>query len=137
MFLAFSFKENKNKIYVKHFIYLISLMELGKNHSNFNIKLKKNNFILKKKSKKTQIIRSPNRNKIAQFHVSRKNFILISSIDLLVPNLKINVVFLIKFLKKILISFESSSIFIKNIKINYSTNLFLNKINFFIIWLKD
>lgn len=130
-------KENKNKIYVKHFIYLVSLMELNKNHSNFNIKLKKNNFIFKKNFKKTQILRSPNRHKIAQFHVSRKNFILISSIDLLISSLKINVVFLIKFLKKILISFESSSIFVKNIKINYSTNLFLNKINFCITWLKD
>lgn len=125
-----STKNSDNKIYVKHFIYLISLIELNNEYHNIKIILKKNHFIFKKKTKKVQVLRSPNRHKVAQFHVSRRNFFLLSSIQLIIPKVNTNIFFLINYFNKTLLSFESSSIFIKNIKINYHTNLYLNKIYF-------
>ena len=128
----FPFKSEKNsdkKIYTKHFIYLMSLIELNNEYSNIKIKLKKNNFIFKKFNNKVQTLRSPNRHKIAQFHVSRRFFFLLSSIQLIIPKVNTNIFFLINYFNKTLISFESSSIFIKNIKIKFSTTLTLTKIN--------
>lgn len=110
------------KIYTKHLLYFFCLLEL--NNNLLKIKFSKNFLNFKKIKKKTQILRSPNRHKIAQFHIAKKSYMINSSIYLTSRNRINSFISLTKLIVSSFLNFESSMIFVKNIKI--STNLTVN-----------
>jgi len=128
LFPIYTNKINDSKIYVKHILYLISLLELNNNCKTVKLVLNKNKIVFKKNKNKIQILRSPNRHKKAQFHICKRFYFLVSYFQISWSKINLNNLYLINYINKILLSFESSTMYIKNIKSNLQTYLTLNKI---------
>ena len=112
------------KIYTKHLLLFFCLLEL-KQKNNFNLLYRSNFLSLRKKTKATQILRSPNRHKIAQFHII-KNYYLINSkfsLKIKINNINYNILLIYNFLILNFLNFESSLLFIKNVQLISKINL--------------
>lgn len=113
-----------NKIYARHFLYIIGLIELHNNtNKKFNSKLQTSYFIQKKISNSTQILRSPNRHKIAQFHIAKKQFIITHNLILKFNDQRKfnNLIPLLNLVSTNFINFESTLLYIKNLKLTFKS----------------
>lgn len=119
------------KIYTRHFLYFFGMLELNNiNKNKLGIKLSKGFFNKKKLKHSTQILRSPNRHKVAQFHVIKKFYNINFSFKILCKNTKINqFASIISLMKNTFNLFESSMIYTKNVKIGLHSILKLKLIN--------
>lgn len=106
------------------------MLELNNDDAKLNVKLNKGFFNRKKLKHSTQILRSPNRHKIAQFHIVKKMYKINFSFKILFRNTKLNqFVTVISLIKNTFNLFESSMIYTKNIKIYLNSILKLKYIN--------
>jgi hypothetical protein len=121
------------KIYTKYWLYYLCLIELNKNNESYKYKLNHNRINTKVLKGNTQTLRSPNRHKVAQFHTTKRHYETITTLQLSLKNTSnINILNFSAFILSTLIMFESSSSYIKNIKLiaKIYLPLFLNIHNF-------
>lgn len=114
------------KIYTKHFLYFFGILEMSKLFStNFKFVLNKVGFIRKIKKHNTQILRSPNRHKSAQFHVVQKKYQLHTSFIIRFnDNINFNKVpSILKLIEYYFLNFESSMLHSHNVSSEIS-NIF-------------
>ena len=106
---------------------LSEIIFLQKNNISFTCKPGIINF--KSNKNRTTILRSPNKNKVAQFHTIKKKYQTSMIMSFFFnKNKKMNIIILKDFLYSTFLNFETPLLFTKSIKINLLKNLKLNKI---------
>ena len=121
----FPFKLNKNKIkndriFVKYFLFFLALSESSNKSNNF-IKYNPGLFITKNQKNKTTILRSPNRHKVAQFHVCKNIYNINSTFYFKFRVTEVTTMLLLKVIKNLSYNFDSSLIYSKKIKLSIPT----------------
>ena len=126
----FPFKINKNKIkndriFVKYFLFFLALSESTNRSDNFN-KYNPGLFITKKRKNKTTILRSPNRHKIAQFHVCKNIYNVNSTFYFKFKITETASLYLLKAIKNLSYNFDSSLIYSKKIRLSLVSSINFN-----------
>lgn len=125
----FPFKVNRNKIkndriFVKYFLFFLALSESTNRIENFT-KYNPGLFITKKQKNKTTILRSPNRHKVAQFHVCKNIYNINSTFYFKFKITELTGLYLLKAIKNLSYNFDSSLVCSKKIKLNMMSNISL------------
>lgn len=115
---------NNERIFSKYFIFFSAFSERG----SLDSQVYKNTpslFITKKQKQRTTILRSPNRHKIAQFHVSKYIYSINTTLRFKFNVTELSLIYFIKLLKTLSSNLDSSLVYTKKIKIKslYSLNL--------------
>lgn len=121
----FPFKLNKNKIkndriFVKYFLFFLALSESSNRSDNF-IKHNPGLFITKNQKNKTTVLRSPNRHKVAQFHVCRNIYNINSTFRFKFKITEVTTILIFKAIKNLCYNFDSSLIYSKKINLNIAS----------------
>ena len=126
----FPFKLNKNKIkndriFVKYFLFFLALSESANKSENFS-RYNPGLFIRKNQKNKTTILRSPNRHKVAQFHVSKNIYSINSTFHFKFKITEFTTILLLKAVKNLSYNFDSSLVYSKKVKLNMTSDINFN-----------